>query len=378
MRAHNADNAEEAIAALLAGLAPIVSTARTRADTLDRAGKYPADDVAALTRAGALRAVLPTLMGGLGLGTEPSRALATASLLHLIGGASIALGRILEAHINALRLVMRHGTKPLRQTAADDARAGHLHALWVTDGAAPLEYAQHADGLLLHGEKRFCSAAGRATRAVVTAVDARGDSRMLLLPLGQGETIRYDAHHLQGVRSAGTATVGFDNVRCPMDALLGPPGAYLLEPEFSAGAWRASAVTTGALSSLVEATRQELVARGRAQQPEQRERLGRMFINAQTALLWLRHVAPIAEQAEGDPDAAAATTNLARIAIEAVCVDTMQLAQRCLGLSAFLQGNPVERMCRDLGTYLRQPAPDEALSDAATYFTAHGAGGHLP
>jgi hypothetical protein len=46
------------------------------------------------------------------------------------------------------------------------------------------------------------------------------------------------------------------------------------------------------------------------------------------------------------------------------------LVQRSLGLSAFLRSNPVERMCRDLATYLRQPAPDEAFAVAAAYFTA--------
>ena len=46
----------------------------------------------------------------------------------------------------------------------------------------------------------------------------------------------------------------------------------------------------------------------------------------------------------------------------------MQAVQRSLGLSAFGQGNLVERICRDLGTYLRQPAPDEVLTEAAAYF----------
>jgi hypothetical protein len=31
----------------------------------------------------------------------------------------------------------------------------------------------------------------------------------------------------------------------------------------------------------------------------------------------------------------------------------------------------VERLCRDLATYLRQPAPDEALDDAAAWFMDH-------
>jgi hypothetical protein len=59
-------------------------------------------------------------------------------------------------------------------------------------------------------------------------------------------------------------------------------------------------------------------------------------------------------------------------------LQSIQLAQRCLGLSAFLAGNPVERICRDLATYLRQPAPDEALAGAARHFTANAPGHGLP
>jgi len=378
MRRDAADNAEEAIAALMARIAPSIDAARARATSLDQTGSFPSDDLAALTEAGALAAVAPTLMGGLGIGTEPPRAAATAAMLHLIGGASVALGRIYEGHINAIRLVMLHGTAQQRQDTAEAARAGHLHALWVTDGADALAYARGSNDIILHGEKQFCSAAGHATRAVVTAARPDGKSQMLLLQLGNGEVVEKLAVHLQGVRSAGTGRVRFDEVRHKTHALLGDPDVYLQEPEFSAGAWRASAVTAGGLSALVEATRAELTARGRDGAPEQRERLGRLFINAQAARLWLLHVAPIAEYPDQAPDHATASVNLARIAIEAACVQSIQLAQRCLGLSAFLAGNPVERICRDLATYLRQPAPDEALAGAARHFTANAPGHGLP
>jgi hypothetical protein len=39
-----------------------------------------------------------------------------------------------------------------------------------------------------------------------------------------------------------------------------------------------------------------------------------------------------------------------------------------LGLPAFCQGNPMERLCRDVATYLRQPAPDMVLTEAAAWF----------
>lgn len=43
----------------------------------------------------------------------------------------------------------------------------------------------------------------------------------------------------------------------------------------------------------------------------------------------------------------------------------MRLAQRALGLAAFLRPNPVERLLRDLAVYLRQPAPNSVLTEAA-------------
>jgi hypothetical protein len=55
----------------------------------------------------------------------------------------------------------------------------------------------------------------------------------------------------------------------------------------------------------------------------------------------------------------------------------MRLAQRSLGLAAFFQPSPIERLMRDLGTYLRQPAPDEALTEAASWFFEHGGLGQL-
>jgi hypothetical protein len=60
--------------------------------------------------------------------------------------------------------------------------------------------------------------------------------------------------------------------------------------------------------------------------------------------------------------------NLARRAVEAACLEALQLAQRSLGLAAFVDSNPIEHLMRDLATYLRQPAMDEGLEEAAAYF----------
>jgi alkylation response protein AidB-like acyl-CoA dehydrogenase len=170
------------------------------------------------------------------------------------------------------------------------------------------------------------------------------------------------------MRAATSGAVDFTGCAYPADALIGGPGDYLREPEFSTGAWRSSAVALGGLAALLDATRSQLIARGRDGNPHQRARLGRVMIAHQTGWLWLQQVAELVHDGRCDPPAAVATVNLARIAVESGCVEAIAAVQRSLGLAAFVQANPVERLCRDLATYLRQPAPDEALDEAVGYF----------
>ena len=190
---------------------------------------------------------------------------------------------------------MRNATEAVRAMAAIDVAAGHLFALWVTDAHDALRYREAGKGITLDGGKSFCSAACHATRAVVTATDPSGNRRLLLLSLGRGEAAACRNGRLQGVRSATTGQVDFSGSHHPADAAFGAPGAYLQEPDFSTGAWRTCAILGGALATLVDAARAELVARNRADNPLQRERLGRMMVHAQTANLWIRHIAPIAD-----------------------------------------------------------------------------------
>ena len=129
-------------------------------------------------------------------------------------------------------------------------------------------------GIRLDGGKVFCSAAGHATRALVTATDDAGNSHMLVLALGTGERVRTLESPLQGMRAAVTGAVDFTGCIADADACLGQPGDYLREPDFSAGAWRGSAVAAGGLQSLVEQTKDQLQAASRIDNPHQLQRLG--------------------------------------------------------------------------------------------------------
>ncbi len=335
---------------------------QARAAALDRDAAFPADDLRDLTEAGLLLAPLPASLGGLGAGIERDGAALIRELLVLCGRGNPSVARLFEAHVNAVRLVHRYGTVEQARLMAQDVLSGHLFGLWVTD--APNQRVRIESGRLT-GSKGPCSGAGHCTRAVITAEWA-GAARLVLIVLSGNEEVE-PVRGLHGMRAAVNGTVVLDGVPAPESAIIGQPGDYLREPDFSGGAWRGSAAALGALEALIEAGQAQLCRRGHAADPLQRVRFGEILIARETARLWVERAATVAET-PGDPAAQVAYVNLARIAVEAACLDAMRHVQRSLGLAAFVAPHPVERLSRDLATYLRQPAPDAVLTEAAAYY----------
>jgi alkylation response protein AidB-like acyl-CoA dehydrogenase len=252
--------------------------------------------------------------------------------------------------------VVRYGDAGLAGRAARAASDGHLFGLWVTDppdGGLVL-----ADGAM-EGRKQFCSGAGHVTRAVLTAADA-GETVLVYAEV-EGAVATKLPQSLAGMRAATTGQVRFDGLP---GTRFGAPGDYLREPDFSCGAWRTSAVTLGGIVALTEQMRQQLRARGRQHDPHQQTRFGQALIATETARLWMQSAAGRAEAADAGADAVA-YVGLARLAVERAALDLIELAQRSLGVAALMRGNPVERISRDLATYLRQPAADIVLTEAA-------------
>ena len=341
-------------AALLAGLESMVPGMQARAPVLDEAAAFPERDMADLVDTGLLRATMPVTAGGLGLGVAPEMAAGTLAVLRCLGRGNLALGRLFEAHVNAVRLATRFGDAALLGRIGEGGPAG----LWVTD--PPGGGLTIADGVV-HGAKQFCSGAGHVAHAVVTATDTSGQVRLVYLALGEGTVATRLPSSLAGMRAASTGQVAFHGAPA---TVFGEPGDYLREPDFSCGAWRTSAATLGGLDALVEQCRLQLRARGRAGDPHQQARFGQALMAAETARLWLAEAAHRAEAADAGADAVA-YVGLARLAVEQACLDTIALVQRSLGVAAMQRGNPVERLCRDLATYLRQPAADMVLTEAA-------------
>lgn len=326
----------------------------------DEAASYPDAAIAALRDAGLLQAALPVRHDGRGWGSEPEGAADIAGILIDIGRADLVAGRLYEAHVNAVRLIARLGEPVDIGSVASDVASGHLFALWVTD---PAEGGLAVDrNGVLSGGKSYCSGAGHATRALVTAVDPDGRTRLFVVHT-EAARVAPLPFALSGMRGSATGRVAFDGLRVAQ--AIGGADDYLREPDFSTGAWRSSAVACGGALALAGETVAQLAARGRAGDPHQAARIGQMLINAETARLWVGRAAIRGDDADEDPAGAIAYVGLARIAVEAACLDSIRLAQRSLGLSSLTRPNPVERIMRDLATYLRQPAGDQVLTEAA-------------
>src|SRR5580658_8615847 len=102
-------------------VAALVPSLQESAAALDAAAAFPARELDALRDAGALALVLPIETNG---GNVKFAADPLAHLLAYLGLGNLALGRIVEAHINARHLIARYGSQAQQAAAVRDARAG--------------------------------------------------------------------------------------------------------------------------------------------------------------------------------------------------------------------------------------------------------------
>ena len=77
---------------------------------------------------------------------------------------------------------------------------------------------------------------------------------------------------------------------------------------------------------------------------------------------------------EGQKVLASGAGHIERAHVTATDEAGRRFAQRSVALQAFLRPNPIERISRDLATYLRQPGPDRALTEAAAWILAQPVG----
>ena len=310
---------------------------------------------------GLARAALPPAAGGAGLATEPSLTPVLAGVLRRVGGADLSAGRLFEGHVNAVKLVDRYGEAEARAGFFADVADGAWSGVWNAEAPPGLRL----EGDRLRGGKIWCSGASVLRRPLTTARDAEGAVHLL----APRDTGRPDIAGWTpaGMRATATGTVDFDGVAVAADERVGEAGDYYRAPLFKGGAWRFLAVHVGGMERLERLLADHLRARNRTGDPHQRARFAEAAVAVETARLWVASAAEHAEAPGADPTAAEAYVNLARGAVERAALELLQLVDRAVGLEARLRPSTIERVARDLATYLRQPFPDGARDGAAQH-----------
>jgi alkylation response protein AidB-like acyl-CoA dehydrogenase len=351
---------EAAIAA-----ATIAERAFDRAGTVDIDGGFPDDDLEELKLAGLLSAPLVSSGDHPRLGSGSEGALELLRVLRLLGGGNLSLGRIYEGHVNAALLIARHGSARQLRMFAENVQEGAVSGVWNAEPPGrQVILKSFGDRWKLEGEKILASGAGRISRPLITARNANGEVLMVLPRLDARERADLSCWKAHGMRASATGTFTLTGIVVGKEDIVGGAGDYLEEPFFSGGAWRFCAVQLGAVERLLDLFRYHLREAGRGDNPFQKMRVAEGALAAETARLWTRHAALMSAQSD-KAERVVAYVDLTRLAVERAALAVLDLVQRGVGLTAFMRPHPIERISRDLRTYLRQPGPDAAIVAAA-------------
>ena len=353
-------------------------------------GDFPADALAELRRLGLTTAPLAPGRGGSHLGVAAGRWAEMLDVCRHLGRADLTLARLYEGHANGAQLVETFGSEDLKVRFAAAVRGGALSAIWNTERPGhALTLTPRADGpaVALGGGKVFCSGAARVARPVVCGTLAPspggrgGGWQMAVVPMDETpHAVDPAGWDPLGVRGTETYSVQFaDGATVPAGNLCGAPGDYLREPWLTAGAARFLAVQVGACERLLELVRGELWAAKRTDHPGQRARVSELARLVARGRFWLDGVGDRVDlwlDDDRQTGRLVALVRAARTEIEELCHGAIRLASQCLGLRALVAPHPLERLLRDLTTYLRQPALDTS-ADGLGRFVLEGSHGRF-
>ena len=338
----------------------------------DASRSFPDQSMAAIREAGLLAAPLAVDQGGHAVSGCPASRLGLLRLLKHIGRGDLSVGRLYEGHVNALQLIQTFG-KPeqVAALAAGTGERGLLYAVWNTEAGDGVRLEPlSGGGIRLHGAKTFASGAGHVDRPIITGALPDGGWQMCVVPM-ESVAVSIDPSwwNPPGMHASTSFKVDFTGVELDAGALLGEPNDYHRQPWFFGGAVRFAAVQLGGAEALLDETRTFLRSLDRTGNPHQQARIGQAAILIESGNHWLEGAASMVDiDVRHAPRAEVERTinyaHMVRLAIEQICMQVIQITERSVGARGLLQPNPIERIIRDLTLYLRQPAPDAALTSA--------------
>ncbi len=352
----------------------IADEAKVEAAATDATDKFPVETFRKIAENNLLAAPLPTESGGAGLGTETGTTRAMLELLKHFGRGNLVVGRVYEGHLNAVLLLKLFASKSQIQRYAEEiVREKRLFGVWNTEAGDGVKIAPRDEKFVLRGAKTFATGVDFVTRPFVNGALPDGGWQMCVVPLETVETaVDKSWWQPMGMQATRSFRVDFTGVELDSTNLIGAAGDYYKQPFFSGGAIRFAAVQLGAAEAIFDETREYLRHLNRTTDPFQQMRLGEMAIQIESGNLWLDGAARKFDEYEQNLTEEKnaiflAYANMTRTAIAEICEKTMNLCVKCVGARGLNQPFHFERIIRDLTIYLRQPAPDAALTSVGKF-----------
>jgi alkylation response protein AidB-like acyl-CoA dehydrogenase len=247
-------------------------------EVLDRGIRGPKVELDLLREAGLIRDPLPHAYGGQGWGTTVKGALPLFEALMALGEVNLPVARIYEGHVNAVRLVMDHGSAEQCQSFAGQVSGGAIAGVWGADGSRHVT----VNDSVLTGVKTFASGMGDVSIAVLTAKTPNG-LQMILADVT--DPTRFDHGAWDMLAMVGSRSGQFDcaGLSAQRNQQIGVPDALFAEPAFHGGIWRIIACYSGAMTALARELRRQIEHKTSAADALSWHRLGLAAMEAETA-----------------------------------------------------------------------------------------------
>lgn len=325
---------------------------------------------------------MPREYGGLGLGPYRGDVFTLWMMTKEIAKADLSLARCWEGHVNSLVL--------LDGMATDEQKARWFEGVvergdkWVAWSGEPQARApgetmrfgttveKVEGGYVVEGSKVFSTSAGGAQWAILLVSTAGPggvrhaatplDSQLMLACDLSDPSVQIDGTWWNpiGMRATVSYLVNFRRTFIADANLIGYPGQYLKEGWQTCFIPHYAATFLGAAEAALDYALEYVTTQNKIEDPYIQHHIGQMSVNAETARLWLRHVARLWET--GQYREAQLAGSRARHVIEHLAEDAVRHGIRACGARSLNRPSALERIYRDLSFYVRHDNDDHILA----------------
>jgi alkylation response protein AidB-like acyl-CoA dehydrogenase len=267
---------------------------------------------------------------------------------------NLELGRLVEAHADALAILHEAGREP---------KPHALYGVWASEGKTALRLSEGA----VSGQMAFCTGAGLVDYALVTVREP--ERRLLEIDLRMNaDRIAFDTSEwaTDAFADTSTATTAFLNYPVSEADFVGPPSWYLERPGFWHGACGPASCWAGGAQGLIDYAAKYT----RERNSHAMAHLGALVANGWQMGALLQAAAQEIDQDSKDVHAAIVRALALRHLVEQSCTDTMLRFGRALGPRPLAFDAEIARRCHELSLYIRQSHAESDLEELGRKFLA--------